>query len=42
VIGKDHSSALVIIVDRVTSFTVSKRVNSKSADMSLLQQRSRC
>jgi IS30 family transposase len=42
VIGKDHSGALVIIVDRVTSFTVSKRVNSKSADMSLLQQRSRC
>jgi IS30 family transposase len=33
VIGKGHSGALVIIVDRVTSFTVSKRVNSKSADI---------
>jgi IS30 family transposase len=33
VIGKGHSGALVIIVDRVTSFTVSKRVNSKSADV---------
>ena len=32
-IGKDHSGAFVIIVDRVTSFTVSKRVNSKSADV---------
>jgi IS30 family transposase len=33
VIGKEHSGALVIIVDRVTSFTVSKRVSSKSADV---------
>jgi IS30 family transposase len=33
VIGKGHSGTLVIIVDRVTSFTVSKRVNSKSADV---------
>jgi len=31
VIGKGHSGALVTIVDRATSFTVSKRVNSKSA-----------
>ncbi len=28
-IGKDHSGALVTIVDRATSFTVSKRVDSK-------------
>ena len=33
VIDKGHSGALVIIVDRTTSFTVSKRVNSKSADV---------
>ena len=33
VIGKEHSGALVIIVGRVTSFTVSKRVSSKSADV---------
>ena len=33
VIGKGHSGALVTIVDRATSFTVSKRVNSKSADV---------
>ena len=32
-IDKGHSDALVIIVDRVTSFRVSKRVNSKSADV---------
>ena len=32
-IYKGHSNALVIIVDRATSFTVSKRVNSKSADV---------
>ena len=31
VIGKGHSGALVTIVERVTRFTVSKRVNSKSA-----------
>jgi IS30 family transposase len=33
VIGKGHSGALVTIVERATSFTVSKRVNSKSADV---------
>ena len=33
VIDKGHSGALVIIVDKATSFTVSKRVNSKSADV---------
>ncbi len=33
VIGKGHSGALVTIVDRATSFTVSKQVNSKSADV---------
>ena len=32
VIGKGHSGALVTIVDRVTKFTVSKQVDSKSAD----------
>ena len=32
VIGKGHSGALVTIVERVTNFTVSARVNSKSAD----------
>ena len=32
-IDKGHSDALVIIVDRVTSFRVSKRVNNKSADV---------
>ncbi len=31
VIGKNHSGALVTIVERVTLFTVSKRVNSKRA-----------
>jgi IS30 family transposase len=31
VIGKGHSGALVTIVERKTRFTVSKRVNSKSA-----------
>lgn len=31
VIGKGHSGALVTIVERATSFTVSKRVNDKSA-----------
>lgn len=31
VIGKGHSGALVTIVERVTKFTVSTRVNSKSA-----------
>jgi IS30 family transposase len=33
VIGKDHSGALVTIVERATSFTVSERVNSKSVDI---------
>jgi len=33
VIGKSHSGAFVTIVDRATSFTVSKRINSKSADV---------
>jgi IS30 family transposase len=33
VIGKGHSGALVTIVERATSFTVSKRVNSKSAEV---------
>lgn len=33
VIGKGHSGALVTIVERQTSFTVSTRVNSKSADV---------
>ena len=33
VIGKGHSGALVTIVARATSFTVSKRVNGKSADI---------
>ena len=33
VIGKGHIVALVIIVDRATSFTVSKRVNSTSANV---------
>jgi IS30 family transposase len=33
VIGNGHSGALVTIVDRATSFTVSSRVNSKSADV---------
>ena len=32
-IGKGHIVALVIIVDRATSFTVSKRVNSTSANV---------
>ena len=32
VIGKGHSGALVTIVERVTNFTVSKQVDSKSAD----------
>ena len=32
VIGKGHSGALVTIVERVTKFTVSKQVNSKSAE----------
>lgn len=32
VIGKGHSGALVTIVERKTSFTVSTRVNDKSAD----------
>jgi IS30 family transposase len=32
VIGKGHSGALVTIVERKTSFTVSSRVNDKSAD----------
>jgi len=32
VIGKGHSGALVTIVERVTLFTVSARVDSKSAD----------
>lgn len=31
VIGKGHSGALVTIVERATQFTLSKRVNSKSA-----------
>ena len=31
VIGKGHSGALVTIVERATSFTVSKRINDKSA-----------
>ncbi len=31
VIGKGHSGALVTIVDRATSFTVSERINDKSA-----------
>jgi len=31
VIGKGHSGALVIIVERATSFAVSKRINDKSA-----------
>ncbi len=31
VIGKGHSGALVTIVERVTNFTVSKRVDSKTA-----------
>jgi IS30 family transposase len=31
VIGKDHSGALMTIVERVTKLTVSTRVNSKSA-----------
>lgn len=31
VIGKGHSGALVTIVERVTRFTVSKRINGKSA-----------
>jgi len=31
VIGKGHSGALVTIVERVTSFTVSRRINDKSA-----------
>lgn len=31
VIGKNHSGALVTIVDRATSFTVSKRINNKLA-----------
>jgi IS30 family transposase len=31
VIGKGHSGALVTIVDRATSFTVSKRINNKMA-----------
>jgi IS30 family transposase len=31
VIGKGHSGALVTIVDRATSFTVSKRINNKKA-----------
>lgn len=33
VIGKEHSGALVTIVERLTSFTVSTRVNSQSARM---------
>jgi IS30 family transposase len=33
VIGKGHSGALVTIVERATSFMVSKRANSKSADI---------
>jgi IS30 family transposase len=33
VIGKDHSGALVTIVERATSFTVSERVNSKTVDI---------
>jgi len=33
VIGKGHSGALVTIVERKTSFTVSRRVNSKCADV---------
>jgi IS30 family transposase len=33
VIGKGHSCALVTIVERATSITVTKRVNSKSADI---------
>ena len=32
VIGKGHSGALVTIVERLTKFTVSKQVNSKSAE----------
>ncbi len=32
VIGKGHSGALVTIVERKTSFTVSTRVNDKSAE----------
>lgn len=32
VIGKGHSGALVTIVERKTSFTVSTRVNDKSAN----------
>ena len=31
VIGKNHSGALVTIVERVTNFTVSKRIDNKSA-----------
>ncbi|AGH44758.1 integrase catalytic subunit [Paraglaciecola psychrophila 170] len=31
VIGKGHSGALVTIVERKTSFTVSRRVDDKSA-----------
>ena len=31
VIGKGHSAALVTIVERKTSFTVSTRINDKSA-----------
>jgi|TARA_Y100000031_G_C8163451_1_gene358179 IS30 family transposase len=33
VIGKGHSGAIVTIVERKLSFTVSKRVNSKSAEI---------
>lgn len=33
VIGKGHSGALVTIVERMTSFTVSTRIDSKSADV---------
>ncbi len=32
IIGKGHSGALVTIVERATSFTVSKRINNKSAE----------
>ena len=33
VIGKHHSGALVTIVERATSFSVSKRIDSKAADI---------
>jgi IS30 family transposase len=33
VVGRGHSGMLITVVERATSFTASKRINNKSADV---------